>query len=72
MSPGKKSTEFFALMLYAVVLLANGTEYVNVPWDQLTVFGGMVAAYGGFRSWVKSTETKAAGPPLNLTNEVPT
>ena len=59
-SPGAKSTEFWALVLLAVLVVANGTEYVNIPTDQFMWFGGGVMSYIGARAWNKNSMANAS------------
>ena len=54
MTPGKKSTEFWMLVAFMLMVVANGTEYVNVPAETIRFVGGMVGVYIGGRSWVKA------------------
>jgi len=54
MTPGKQSTEFWALIGLGVMVLANGFEVITIPWEQIQWYGGIVAAYIGGRSWVKA------------------
>ncbi|MGI9507142.1 MAG: hypothetical protein ACR2RE_29220 [Geminicoccaceae bacterium] len=54
MTPGKKTTEFWALLFYGAVILVNGTEYVSSSADEMQVFGGVVGAYVLGRSYVKA------------------
>ncbi len=62
MTPGKKSTEFWALIGLGSLILANGFEAVTLPWEQVQWYGGIVATYIGGRSWVKA---RAAAPTPN-------
>ena len=55
---GPKSSEFWAVVIYAVVLVLNGTEYVGIPADQMTVFAGLIGSYVVGRSWVKGETAK--------------
>ncbi len=64
MNPGKKSTEFWALIGLGVLILANGFEVITIPWEQVQWYGGIVAAYIGGRSWVKA-KTVAPAPVAN-------
>lgn len=57
--PGKQSSEFFALVLLAAVIVANGTEYVNIDNTTLNTFIASIVAYIGQRGWVKTTTAKA-------------
>ncbi len=54
MTPGKQSTEFWALIGLGLLILANGFEAVTLPWEQVQWYGGIVATYIGGRSWVKA------------------
>ncbi len=63
MTPGKQSTEFWALIGLGVLILANGFEVITIPWEQIQWYGGIVAAYIGGRSWVKA---KAATLPSDV------
>ncbi|KKN82619.1 hypothetical protein LCGC14_0306840 [marine sediment metagenome] len=56
---GKQSTEFWLSLAFGVVFLANGTEYVDIPWDQFIVLAGVFGVYTGGRSHVKAQEAKA-------------
>lgn len=55
---GPKSTEFWAVITYAAVLVLNGTEYVEIAADQMTVFAGLIGSYVVGRSWVKGETAK--------------
>jgi len=55
---GKQSTEFWLSLAFGVVFLANGTEYVNIPWDQMIVLAGVFGVYTGGRSFVKGATAK--------------
>ena len=57
--PGFTSSEFLLVGLGVVAFVLNGTEFVNIPWDQFPWLAGIIAAYTGGRSWVKSTREKA-------------
>ncbi len=59
MTPGKQATEFWALIGIGIMILANGFDFITVPWEQVQWYGGIVAAYIGGRSWVKA---RAAAP----------
>ena len=64
MTPGNKSTEFWMLVAFMLTVLANGTEYVNVPDETIRFVGGMVGVYVGGRSWVKAkASTPVAATP---------
>ena len=61
MNPGKKSTEFWMLVAFMIMVVANGTEYVSVPEETIRFVGGMVGVYVGGRSWVKAKATPFSG-----------
>ena len=56
---GKRSTEFWLCLAFGVVFLANGTAYVDIPWDQMIVLAGVFGVYTGGRSHVKAQEAKS-------------
>ena len=66
MTPGRKATEFFALIGIGVLILANGFELVTIPWEQIQWYGGIFASYIVGRSWVKA---KAATPAMSSSPE---
>ena len=57
MTPGNKSTEFWALIALGAMILANGWEAINVPWEMTQWYGGIVAVYIAGRSHVKAKST---------------
>ena len=63
MTPGKNSTEFWLIIACGVMLLANGSEYVNVPWTTLQWFFGLTGLYTGARQIVKREDVKATVVP---------
>ena len=58
MTPGRKATEFWALLAYIAAFVANGSVYIEIPWDQYTVLAGLVASYVAGRSYVKAAVAK--------------
>lgn len=62
MSPGIKSSELKLVLLCAVMMVLNGTEYVNVPWETLQWFIGLTGIYTGGRQIVKREGAKATIP----------
>ena len=62
MKDGVKTTEFWALLALGALVLANGSSAIDIPWEQVQWYGGIVAAYIAGRSWVKSSEAKAKDP----------
>ena len=61
MTPGKTSTEFYALIAAIVMVMANGSQYINIPTDQLQWAFGLIAAYIGSRTVVKAANAKKEG-----------
>lgn len=58
-SPGTKSSEFKALLLATFLLIANGTQWVDIPWDVMNLFLPLiVGGYIGSRTVVKSIAHK--------------
>lgn len=60
-STGRKTTEFWMFLFSGVVLLANGTSIINVPWDQFVVWMTAWGVYTGARTWEKVTAHKTNG-----------
>jgi len=58
-NPGKKTTELWAVIMYAILLIANGTQHVNIPWGEVKWLGLAVIGYGGGRSIVKAMNGKS-------------
>ena len=58
MTDGMKSSEFWLVMAVIAAALLNGTEFVNIPWEQFAIVTGAVAAYTGGRSLVKGMSGK--------------
>ena len=63
MNPGIKSSELKLILLCAVVMVLNGTEYVNVPWETLQWFIGLSGVYTGGRQIVKREGAKVTEAP---------
>ena len=63
MIPGRRSSEFWLVIGCGVMMLANGTEYISVPWETLQWFFGVTGIYAGGRSVVKREGAKAAVAP---------
>ena len=54
MTSGRQSTEFWSLIALGLLIVSNGTVYVDLPWQMVQWYGGVVATYIGGRSWVKA------------------
>ncbi len=55
---GMQSTEFWLSLAFGVIFAANGTVFVNIPWDQMIVLAGVFGVYTGGRSFVKGQTAK--------------
>ena len=60
-SMGKNSTEFWLTVFTGFVMLANGTELLNIPWDQFVIWMGANGIYTGARTLNKLAVVKANG-----------
>jgi len=58
MKPGKSSSELWLIIATGAMLLANGTDFINVPWETLETFAMISGVYAGGRSWVKTNDKK--------------
>ena len=59
MTPGIKSSELKLIVFCGLMMLANGTEYVNVPWEPFEWFIGLPGVYTVARGFVKREDIKA-------------
>ena len=46
----ERKTELWALAIWGIIVVANGTEYVNIPTEQMLAYTGAVATYIGGRT----------------------
>jgi hypothetical protein len=53
MTPGMKSTEFWLTLATMAMVIANGTAFINIPWDTLLVLAGGNGAYALSRGLAK-------------------
>lgn len=58
---GKTTSEFWLMILYSVIFVANGTSYVHIPWDQFALYTAVVFGYNGGRALIKNTVAKING-----------
>ena len=49
-SKGITSTEFYMFAATGLVMILNGTSFVNIPWDQFTIWMAATGLYGGLRT----------------------
>lgn len=50
---GKQTSEFWLTIAIIAAALLNGTEMVNIPWDQFIWIAGLAGVYTVGRSYVK-------------------
>ena len=55
---GNKSSEFKGMVMAAVIVLANGTVWVDVPWDTVNLLAMAFLGYAGLRTGVKAVAHK--------------
>ncbi|MGI9297804.1 MAG: hypothetical protein ACR2QC_07890 [Gammaproteobacteria bacterium] len=53
--PGLKTSEFGAVLLYALIIVVNGSDVVNIPWDILGEMVIPITSYIGGRSLLKAS-----------------
>lgn len=58
-SKGVKTTEFWMFVATGLVLILNGTSYVNIPWDQYTVWMAANGLYVAGRTAEKVAAKRA-------------
>lgn len=51
--PGRQTSEFVGLIIYAAVVVLNGTGQVTIPEDQILALGGALGIYTAGRSYTK-------------------
>lgn len=51
--PGSKSSEFYLTVLVMLIFVANGTTYVNIPWDNMIWIAGLAGLNIGGRTLLK-------------------
>ena len=55
---GNKTSEFWLSIGFMGLCVANGTEHVNIPWDQIPFVAGVVGLFSGGRSYIKGRTIK--------------
>lgn len=55
---GAKTSEFYGLLLFVAVVLANGTEFVTIPSEHIAMIATLAFGYGGGRTLLKNTLAK--------------
>lgn len=51
--PGRQTTEFMGLLVYAAVVVLNGIGQITIPEDQILALGGALGVYTAGRSYAK-------------------
>lgn len=59
---GMTTSEFRLVLLFFAVVLANGTRYIDIPVEQMTMLATLAFGYGGGRLMLKNTMAKGANP----------
>ncbi len=62
MKPGIQSSEFLLKVLLCLLFILNGTEYVNIPWEQMPFLAAAIGLYSWERYKIKEADIKAATP----------
>ena len=57
---GKRKTEFLALLMYGLITLADGTRWINISEENMTILAWLVGGYMGVRTYAKAN---GAGKP---------
>lgn len=60
LKPGRTSSEFWLKVLLVVVFILNGTEHVNIPWEQMPFLVAAIGLYSWERYKVKEAVINAA------------
>lgn len=56
--PGVKTTEFWGVCLFVITIVANGTSFINIPDEHITLLLALIGAYGGGRFFLKKDMLK--------------
>lgn len=57
---GRSSSEFWTLIAYFAVVLADGTRFVNISGENMAILAALAFGYGGGRALLKNTVAKGA------------
>ena len=63
--PGIKSTEFWNIPIFVAVLVANGTEYVNIPPSHIALLATLMFGYGAGTQIKKYVLAKNGVTPIS-------
>lgn len=59
---GKATSEFWLLIAFFVVVVVNGTDFVNIPVEQVTMLAAGAFGYTGGRTFLKNSIAKGVTP----------
>lgn len=62
-TPGTKTSEFRAVMLYVALMIADATPWVAFDEQQMQMAFALIALYGGERFWQKASAIKNGKVP---------
>ena len=57
MTPGYRSTEFWAFVVYAAVVVLSGLAFITIDNETMATFAGVASAYILGRSYVKGKQS---------------
>ena len=55
---GKTTSEFWSLMAFFAVVLADGTRFVDISGENMAMLAALGFGYGGGRALLKNTAAK--------------
>lgn len=55
---GKNSSEFYTFLAFLVVVLADGTRFVDISGENMAMLAALGFGYGGGRALLKNTAAK--------------
>jgi len=64
-SKGINSTEFWMFVATGIVMVANGTPHISVPWDQFTIWIAATGLYAGLRTGEKVIAHRNIALPIH-------
>ena len=67
---GITTSEFWLTVVYALIVVANGTVYVNISDVKMAALAALLGVYAGGRSLGKSSELKASTDISSLAAKV--
>ena len=58
---GGKTSEFWLLLAFFGIVLANGTAAISIPTDQMTMLATLAGGWAGGRTLLKNSLAKNGG-----------